>query len=223
MSHPRPRPTHEKVTGTNRGEIIGWMSQFPEEIPGQLKAGLSRLGKDGGFNDVYVYYMIYPIPPGAKQGEKVNPPEWIEAAGTAERLTVEVKQRDADGVCRLYTVGRPSAAEETEASEVLRFTFKQAHVRPSEVLTTTDAIGLFQHYYDHHAIPEGWHLRETQGAVPIPRPEDAPAVAPSPTASTPSAAVPAAGAVAGQAANTAPGKHAQPDEQAEQQRRSDNA
>ncbi|MDT5000703.1 MAG: hypothetical protein QOK12_2808, partial [Mycobacterium sp.] len=33
-------------------------------------------------------------------------------------------------------------------------------VRPSEVLTTTEAIELFQHYYGTHTVPAAWHLRE---------------------------------------------------------------
>ncbi|GFG79139.1 hypothetical protein MPRG_24150 [Mycobacterium paragordonae] len=28
------------------------------------------------------------------------------------------------------------------------------------MLITTEAIELFQHYYDHRAVPTGWHLRE---------------------------------------------------------------
>ncbi|MGL6234055.1 MAG: hypothetical protein ACRC20_01790 [Segniliparus sp.] len=221
----RRQPTHEKIVGTNRGEIISWMSEFPQEIPGQLAAGLSRLGKDGGFNDIHVYYRIYQIPPGTVQGREIDPQEWIEAAGTADRLTVEVKRRDADGVHRLYTVGRPGAANEGQTSETLRFTFTEAHVCPSEVLTAAEAIGIFQHYYDHHQIPVDWELRETESAVSILAPEAAttssaaPASAMSAGVSNDRLSTP--GAIAGYSDSAIQGQLAKAEEQ-DAQRRADN-
>ncbi|MDT5095658.1 MAG: hypothetical protein QOH60_5021 [Mycobacterium sp.] len=145
------RPTH--VAENNRSS--GWMSNFTEEIPGQLAAIINRLG-DGE----YEYYLIYPLPADAEYDEVVHPTEWLQTAGSAERLTVEIKRLDDDGVHRLYTVGRADAANESNASEAVRRGDVEYAVRPSEVLTAADALTLFQHYYDHHEIPQGWHLRE---------------------------------------------------------------
>ncbi|MEN4476137.1 hypothetical protein [Mycolicibacterium cosmeticum] len=132
------------------------MSEFTEEIPGQLAAGINRLG-DGE----YTSYSIYPLPPDAGIYDDVYPTEWIQTTGIApDRLTVEIKQRDAAGVHRLYTIGHPEAATETTETETIYNGDNEYHVRPAEVLTATEAIELFQHYYDTHSVPAGWHLRE---------------------------------------------------------------
>jgi hypothetical protein len=145
------RPSHVRESNLSSG----WMSDFTEEIPGQIVAGINRLGDRG-----YEYYSIYPLPADAGIDERIYPNEWIQTAGTAQRLTVEVKRRDPDGVHRVYTVGRGGAADEPEESEVIQRGEHEYRVRPSEVLTAEDAIGLFQYYYDHDAVPASWHLRE---------------------------------------------------------------
>jgi hypothetical protein len=131
------------------------MSNFTEEIPGQLAAIINRLG-DGEYD----YYLIYPLPADAEYDQEVHPTEWLQTAGSAERLTVEIKRLDDDGVHRLYTVGRPDAADQDQESEAVRRGGVEYAVRPAEVLTAADALTLFLHYYDHHEIPQGWHLRE---------------------------------------------------------------
>lgn len=167
------RPTHESVTGTTAGTITSWMSEFREEIPHAIAYNINALGADGGFDDVHTSYRIYRIPEGAKQGDEINPKEWIQTAGTAERLTVEIKRQDTDGVYRQYVVGRPSAADELDESATIQFGEFQLTVRPSEALTAAEAIDLFLEYYDHDTIPPVWHLRPpsaetlaTQGAKP---------------------------------------------------------
>ncbi|CDO09886.1 hypothetical protein [Mycolicibacterium cosmeticum] len=132
------------------------MSEFTEEIPGQIAAIIKRLG-DGRYTST----SIYPLPPDAAYDDDVHPTEWIQTTGIApDRLTVEIKQRDAAGVHRLYTIGRPEAATETAETETIHNGDNEYRVRPAEVLTATEAIELFQHYYDTHTVPAGWHLRE---------------------------------------------------------------
>ncbi len=153
------RPTHESVTGTTKGTIRSWMSEFREEIPHAISYNINALGTDGGFDDIHTSYLIYRIPDGAEQGDKIDAPEWIQTAGTAERLTVEIKRQDADGAYRQYVVGRPNAANEQDDTDSVQFRGFQHHVRPSEVLTAAEAIDLFLEFYDHGTIPPVWHLR----------------------------------------------------------------
>ncbi|WP_109790271.1 hypothetical protein [Mycolicibacterium cosmeticum] len=61
---------------------------------------------------------------------------------------------------RLYTIGHPEAATETAETETIHNGDHEYRVGPAEVLTATEAIELFQHYYDTHTVPAGWHLRE---------------------------------------------------------------
>ncbi|KAB7753967.1 hypothetical protein [Mycolicibacterium mucogenicum] len=131
------------------------MSDFPEEIPGQIAAIINRLG-DGR----YTYMSIYPLPTDAGIYDDVHPTEWMQATGVApDRLTVEIKQVDAKGVHRLYTIGTPGGAGESAETEPIQNGDNTYLVCPSEALTATDAIALFQHYYDTHTVPEGWSLR----------------------------------------------------------------
>lgn len=146
------RPTH--VQATNRSS--GWMSDFPEEIPGQIAAIINRLG-DGR----YTYMSIYPLPADAGIYDDVHPTEWMQATGVApDRLTVDIKQADDERVHRLYTIGRPGGASESAETEPIQNGDNTYLVRPYEVLTATDAIELFQHYYDTHSVLDGWSLRE---------------------------------------------------------------
>lgn len=146
------RPTH--VQATNRSS--GWMSDFTEEVPGQIAAIIKRLG-DGR----YTYMSIYPLPADAGIYDDVHPTEWMQATGVApDRLTVEIKQADAAGVHRLYTIGRAAGVDESATTEPIQNGDNTYLVRPTEVLTATEAIELFQHYYDNHAVSADWSLRE---------------------------------------------------------------
>jgi hypothetical protein len=142
------------VLASNKAKMR--MSEFPEEIPGQIAAGINRLGSRG-----YTLYTIYPIGPDVPYDEFPYPTEWIQTTGIApDRLTVEIKKRDSAGVHRLYTIGRPEASAENAETEIIYNGDNEYRVRPAEVLTTTEAVELFQHYYDTHSVPAGWHLRE---------------------------------------------------------------
>lgn len=132
------------------------MSDFTEEIPGQIAAIINRLG-DGRYTST----SIYPLPPDAAYDEDVHPTEWIQTTGVApDRLTVEIKQRDSAGEHRLYTIGRREAAADSAETEIIINGDNEYRVRPPEVLTAAEVIELFQHYYDTHSVPAEWHLRE---------------------------------------------------------------
>lgn len=132
------------------------MSDFSKEIPGQIAAIINRLG-DGR----YTHMSIFPLPADAAYDETVHPTEWIQATGVApDRLTVEIKQADAKGVHRLYTIGRAADIDESAVTEPIQNGDNTYLVRPSEVLTASDAIALFRHYYETHAVPADWSLRE---------------------------------------------------------------
>lgn len=154
-----PKATHAMETGTSRGAMSSWMSAYPQQIPTQLRISLSRLGSVGKFEDTYLYFQIFPLPPGTKQGDIPSSEEYIQAGGKAERLTVEIRRVERDGRPHQYTIGRAEAADEAGATEFIRFGDNEVRVRPSEVLTAAEAIELFQYYYDHHKVAPGWNLR----------------------------------------------------------------
>jgi hypothetical protein len=146
------RPTH--VLKLSNASM--WMSEFTEEIPGQIAAGINALGHDDETS-----YSIYPLPADAQYDVTIYPDEWIQTTGIApDRLTVEIRRLDPDNTYRVYTVGHCEAENETDATEPIRNGDYTYLVRPAEVLSADEAIDLFQHYYDHHAVAAGWHLRE---------------------------------------------------------------
>jgi len=143
-----------RILESNRARMR--MSEFTEEIPSQIAAGVNRLG-DG----TYTYYSIYPVDRVVPYDEFPYSHEWMQATGVApDRLTVEIKQADADGVHRLYTLGRPGGAGDSAQTEPIQNGDNTYLVLPAEVLTATDAIQIFQHYYETHSVPPGWSLRE---------------------------------------------------------------
>jgi len=143
-----------------RYTFTAWMSEFPEENAEMLARAINRLGLERESGDLDTMVRISRLPDDAKQGDILNPLEWIQTAGTARRLTVEVKRLEKDGIHRQYVVGRRGAVSETAKSENIKFGDYHVSVRPSEVLDAAEAISLFQYYYDHHLVPSGWHMRE---------------------------------------------------------------
>lgn len=153
------KATHAMANGTTHGEFSGWMSEYPPEIPSQIRRAIERLGSTGRHDDIDIYCQIYPLPADAKQGDIIRSEEYIQAGGKAERLTVEIRRIEQDGRPHQYTIGRAEAVNEAGATEFIRFGENEVRVRPSEVLTAPEAIELFQYYYDHHKVAPGWNLR----------------------------------------------------------------
>jgi hypothetical protein len=132
-----------------------WLAESPGEACDQIAVIVGSLG-DG----TYEHCSINRVPPETEYDEFPDTDEWIQSGGSSQRLTVEVKKLDADGVFRLYVVGHAAAADEQEESELIEFGGNDYWVLPAEVLNSTEAIHLFQNYYYHNSIPDGWHLRQ---------------------------------------------------------------
>lgn len=155
------KATHEKFSGSTGHSSVGWMSRFPQENTSILEREIRSLGSEWTPGEVNTVVRIYRIPDGALQGDTISPKEWIQTAGTADRLTVEVKLRGDDNVFRQYVVGRTAPdVDPTTLSETIAFGDHTVKVRKSEVLNAEDAIGLFLYYYEHDQVPGGWALRE---------------------------------------------------------------
>lgn len=144
---------------TTTGNFTSWMGTDPGKAHRQIAVNINALGteSDGAKDEAF---SIYKVPDGTEYDEFPYTHEWIQTCGTAERLTVEIRRLEADGVRRMYTVGRPSAANESELSEVVYNGDNAYKVLPSEALTAAEAVELFQYYHDHLDAAPGWHLRE---------------------------------------------------------------
>ncbi|QDZ16525.1 hypothetical protein [Humibacter ginsenosidimutans] len=85
--------------------------------------------------------------------------EYLQSAGTAERMTIEIRRLAADGNFHQYAVGRAEAADE-ELTELVRYGKYKLHVAPSEVFDADAAAEVYYHYFQTNTVPEGMHLRE---------------------------------------------------------------
>jgi hypothetical protein len=84
---------------------------------------------------------------------------FIQAAGSAEALTVEVRLIGEDGEGRLFTVGKPQPAD--GPTVLLPISAERAvRVRSNEVFTAGEAAKIFADYYLTDAVAGTYTLRE---------------------------------------------------------------
>ena len=87
--------------------------------------------------------------------------EYMQCAGSAEALAIEVRYLDPDGVPHQYAVGRPGDRS-GEPSEVIPFDEGRHHVTvyPSEVFTADEASVIFYTYFLTDKVPQPYVLRD---------------------------------------------------------------
>jgi hypothetical protein len=115
-------------------------------------------------NDEYFAWQIWWCPDDAdwmfnpEQAEEQYGDSYIQAGGTAEKMSVELRRREDDGEYRFYVVGRDHDLAEplTETIDV-----QAAHEprHPSELFTADQAAPVFMHYVEHQTVPDGYTLR----------------------------------------------------------------
>jgi hypothetical protein len=126
----------------------------PEEEVGQL---LERMDGDEIFA---VSFWAMPAGKSLDQFDlRTWPKEYIQCAGTAERLTVEIRRLEA-GIPRQFVVGR--LARSGSATEKVKWDSGKhsTTVWPSEILTWREATALFVGYYQNSPLPTDYQLRE---------------------------------------------------------------
>lgn len=83
---------------------------------------------------------------------------YLQAGGTSEKMSVELRRREDDGEYRFYIVGRDHDLSEqlTETIDV-----QDAHEprHPAELFTADEAAPVFVHYVEHQSIPDEYTLR----------------------------------------------------------------
>jgi hypothetical protein len=97
------------------------------------------------------------------------PSTFLQAAGTADAMTIEWRRRDDDGIERLYTLGREDThtGEPDTAIEFFGGT-RSTSVYADEVFATDEAGDVFFHYFQTSAVPPSYALREFDLTWPKP-------------------------------------------------------
>lgn len=143
------------VQAANDGRI-GWLADEYLSIPDRLRRTLEWLDarKD------YTYEIWRGADPTDVDGfrEPAND-SFIQAAGSADAMTVEVRLPGPDGESHLYTVGRPEPAEAT--TTLIPISDDRAvRVFSNEIFTADEAAVIFYTYYLTDAVSQPYVLRE---------------------------------------------------------------
>ncbi len=108
-------------------------------------------------------YSLWRAPDGADLSAEIPfSEEYIQCAGDAEGVTVEVRVVDEAGTAHQYTVGKPTGGDDAEPTETIRWDEGRhsTKVHPHEVFSLDEAAGLFVAYYRDNHVPSDHTLRE---------------------------------------------------------------
>ncbi|MEE3851705.1 hypothetical protein VZC37_15285 [Gordonia sp. LSe1-13] len=84
---------------------------------------------------------------------------FLQAGGSAEAMTLELRRTESDGSYRQYILGRGEGSESGSTVEI-KVGDHTYRVTPDEVFTAEDAGEVFVHYFRHGDVPAGLSLRE---------------------------------------------------------------
>lgn len=160
-------PTHiEQTNGFTRGALLDDLRPYPEEIR-------FSLGRMNGSS--FWAYSLWRAPEGADLLDSIPfNDEYMQCAGTAEALTIEVRYLDPDGTPHQYTIGRPGGDYEREPTEVIHWDDGRhsTKVYPNEVFTADEAAVVFYTYFLTDKVAQPYVLRELDMSWPEPEGED---------------------------------------------------
>lgn len=143
------------VQAANDGRI-GWLTDENRPIPDQLRRTLEWLDarKD------YTYSIWRGADPTSITGY-LEPADnsFMQAAGSADRMTVEVGMSGADGEHHLYTVGRPEPADGT-TTLIPMSDDRAIRVFSNEIFTADEAAAVFYMFYLTDTVSQPYVLRE---------------------------------------------------------------
>ena len=142
---------------TTNGRIHSELKPASGPLRDQIQGRLQRLDAGERYS-----LGLWALPPGVAFDDvdlDSWPQEFLQAAGSAERMTVELRMIDA-GLARQFVVGRtPPADGAPTDQEVIWDGFRET-VRPAEVFTWAEAIDIFWAYYQSARVGDPWVLRE---------------------------------------------------------------
>lgn len=154
MTQPR-QPTHiRQLDGSRRDALVDDVRPYPD----QIRHSLNRLNGSSEWG-----YSLWRAPDGTDpRVEVTESEEYMQSAGSAEAMTIEIRKVDHEGTAHQFTVGRSEERSTDDLTEVIawdngRFSTK---VHPSEVFTADEAAKVFYTYFLHGDVTEPYVLRE---------------------------------------------------------------
>lgn len=149
------RSTHiVESNAHSRGPLIDSVRPYPDA----LRFALNRLN---GSN--FWAYSLWRAPADADLLDDIPvSDEYLQSAGTAQALTIEVRFLDDHGVAHQYTVGKAGAELTGEPTETIRWDEGRRSVKvyPHEVFTADEAAEVFYAYFLTDEVSGPYVLRE---------------------------------------------------------------
>jgi hypothetical protein len=109
-----------------------------------------------------IYSLVFWRLPAGKSLDETNPDreatEYIQCAGSTDRLTVEVRRLTGQKV-EHFVVGRASNGGNPEKKETIHWDSVDTVVAPNEVFSAAEAAELFRSYYRTGWVPANYVLR----------------------------------------------------------------
>lgn len=166
------KPTHiRQFDGVSRGPLIDSVRPYPDQIRHALTTmnGTSKWA-----------YSLWRAPEGADLLQDIPfSDEYLQCAGSAEAMTIEVRIVDDKGEGHQYVVGKPVETVIGAPTVVIpRDNGTHSNtVYPHEVFTAGEAADIFYAYFLTDRVPEQYQLRELDLTWPPVKPDAEPALA----------------------------------------------
>lgn len=149
------RPTHiRELDGFVRGALKDSVRPYRD----QIRFSLNNLNGSSSWA-----YALWRAPADADLLDDIpGSEEYIQCAGSAQAMTIEVRVLDQDGVAHQYVAGKPGHAQEGPPTEVIHRDDGRhsSTVYPNEVFTADEAADVVYGYFLHDKVEESLSLRE---------------------------------------------------------------
>lgn len=149
------RHTHVvESNGYSRGPLIDSVRPYPDAI----RFALNRLNGTS-----FWAYSLWRAPAGTDFLKDIPlSDEYVQSAGTAQVMTVEVRVLDANGAAHQYVIGKPGDRPAGAPTEVIHWEDGRhsTTVYPNEMFTADEAADVFYVYFQTDEVPESYTLRE---------------------------------------------------------------
>lgn len=149
------KPTHiDQMNGRTRGAFLDDLRPYPDEI----RFVLNRMNGTS-----FWAWSLWRAPEGADLLESIPfSEEYMQCAGTAKALALEVRRIEDDGTPHQYAIGKPGGHGTGEPTEVIHFDDGRhsTTVYPHEVFTADEAAVVFYTYFLTNEVSQPYELRD---------------------------------------------------------------
>lgn len=149
--------THAVTSVATDGANHYELDNSPRPYAQQLARFLGLLGDDGRYA-----FSLWPTPSDVDFDDidlVKYPIEYLQSAGSAEGLTIEIRRIEADGQPHQYAVAK-GTARSGQPDFRLDYGVAYLDVFTNEVFTAEEATPVYVHYYETGELPPGLGLRK---------------------------------------------------------------